>query len=110
MMTLTVSHHPSSFLMVGTAASADFTVGSIIRVNTPFLEQSLGLASYTRAVTLRQGGLVTCKLVASKAKALRYGMRSRDPVVSRFSSAIWACGASANGQRWPIRILTSPLP
>ena len=42
MMTLTVSHQPSSFLTVGTGAAADFTVGSIIRVNTPFLEHSLG--------------------------------------------------------------------
>ena len=40
MMTLTVSHQPSSFLTDGTAASADFTVGSIIRVNTPFLVSS----------------------------------------------------------------------
>jgi hypothetical protein len=60
MMTLTVSHQPSSFLTDGTAASADFTVGSIIRVNTPFLVSSTqhsalaARASYTKAGSLRQ--------------------------------------------------------
>jgi hypothetical protein len=58
-MTLTVSHQPSSFLTDGTAA-ADFTVGSIIRVNTPFLVSSTqhtalaARASYTKAGSLRQ--------------------------------------------------------
>src|SRR6516225_10459059 len=37
MMTLTVSHQPSSFLTGVTAASAGFRLGSIIRVKTPFL-------------------------------------------------------------------------
>src|SRR5665213_1401246 len=54
--------------------------------------------------------LVTRKLGATKAMGFAYGTRSKEPVVSRFSSAIWACGASASGQRWPIRILTPPLP
>jgi hypothetical protein len=44
----------------GTAAAADFTVGSIIRVNTPFLVSSTqhsalaARASYTKAGSLRQ--------------------------------------------------------
>ena len=60
MMTLTVSHQPSSFLAGVMAASAGFRLGSIIRVNTPFLVSSgnrpapAGRASYTRAVSLRQ--------------------------------------------------------
>ena len=37
MMTLTVSHQPSSFLTGVTAASAGFRLGSIIRLKTPFL-------------------------------------------------------------------------
>src|SRR5579864_7852822 len=60
MMTLTVSHQPSSFLAGVTATSADFTVGSIIRLNTPFLVSSTrhwalaARASYTKADGLRQ--------------------------------------------------------
>ena len=56
MMTLTVSHQPSSFLAGVAATSADFTIGSIIRVNTPFLLRAFDWspASYTRAVSLRQ--------------------------------------------------------
>ena len=58
MMTLTVSHQPSSFLTGVTAASAGFKLGSIIRVNTPFLHPSrlapAGRASYTSAARPRQ--------------------------------------------------------
>jgi hypothetical protein len=57
---LAVSHQPSSFLAGVTATSADFTVGSIIRLKTPLLASpenlaaSVGRASYTGAVGLRQ--------------------------------------------------------
>src|SRR5271165_3183914 len=44
MMTLTVSHQPSSFLTGVAAASAGFRLFSLICVNSPFLSQSSRLA------------------------------------------------------------------
>src|SRR5580658_3818210 len=80
MMTLTVSHQPSSFLAGVMAASAGFRLGSIIRVNTPFLVSSgnrpvrAGRASYTRAVSLRQALAGDAKNWRKKGR----GPRSRD--------------------------------
>src|SRR5260370_352371 len=89
MMTLAVSHHPSSFLTGVAPASAGFRLGSIIRVKTPFLvistdlsidlsmdlPASSGGASYTGAARPRQAARLLAREVGASQAAPASGQQ-----------------------------------
>ena len=117
MMTLTVSHQPSSFLAGVTAASADFTVGSIIRLNTPFLVSSEDRRPRPAAPPI-QGRSACAKRSAGDAKTWRKQGRGSASRHEKQGAGRFALLERNVGLRRlpreasfrPIRILTSPRP